>query len=96
MSTDHVHKYNATLIDSHGRCSCGSWARYDRRAKRWGAEYDPRYAKGLETRLRRLKDPGHSYAPILPRESGPRFADYEAATVPDVVEVIDGTRRRPS
>lgn len=59
--TEHEHKFNGTILQGHGRCSCGTWAKWSRSERAYTKVYDGPYAKGLETRLARLRDPDHSY-----------------------------------
>jgi len=74
---EHVHKFNATLVDGHGRCACGAWARRNRIEKCWGGpiQHVPS-VKGLETRLRRLQDPNFEY-PTYPKTSPAVVAEKE-------------------
>lgn len=74
----HIHRYNGTLIRGHGRCSCGSWARYNRKTRTYGTPFGETYAKGLETRARRYHEPSIPYPAaeavaeeLLERESVP-------------------------
>jgi len=76
--SDHVHRYNGTMIRGHGRCSCGAWARYDRKTRSYGAPFGETYTKGLETRVRRYQDHSIPYPhadvvaeDLLARESEP-------------------------
>jgi len=62
---EHEHRFNATIVERAGRCSCGAWARWNRgEFGRWGwgapIKYEP-MIKAMETRLRRAQDPDHAY-----------------------------------
>lgn len=85
----HVHRFNGTLIRYKGRCSCGAWASYHRATN----TYSPCgaiTAKGLETRLRNLRDPDHDPGYDYSREE---HKAPEPETTPDVVQVLAGQRR---
>ena len=77
--SDHVHKFNATLIRGNGRCTCGAWARYDRSTKSYGPPLGSSYSKGLETRLARAKDPNFEYPrdPEFKRSDDHPFTEEE-------------------
>ena len=72
MSDEHEHKFNATIVERAGRCSCGAWARWNRgEFGRWGWGAPIKYApmiKALETRLRNAQDRFHAYSrpPTVP------------------------------
>lgn len=91
--TEHVHKFNGTLLRWRGRCACGVWSSWDRDAKTWGPPYQSeRLMKGLETQLRRFQDPS---VPI-PTDWLPSFEAREpiirqskaSETTPDVVSLM--------
>jgi hypothetical protein len=92
-SEPHVHKFNGTLISGHGRCSCGAWASYQRSTRSYGEPFSGRYAKGLETRLRRLQDPNFEY-PRIPNAVDSTPEEYQPTTTPDIVAVFEGKRKR--
>jgi hypothetical protein len=92
----HVHKFNATLLRRRGRCSCGAWAKWSTRERRWGdpVTHAPR-AKGLETRLRKFHDPNVPYpAEFVPPVERIYPPQREPDTTPDVTQVLAGQRRR--
>jgi len=82
----HEHKFNASLVDGHGRCSCGAWGRYKPRTGAWTEVTHPGQIKGLETRLKRLSAPA-TEEPL--RVSGP-----DAHLVPRQLDE-DGVRDVP-
>lgn len=59
--TDHEHKFNASLVEWHGKCGCGVWGRYSKRYRAWKEVTNPTSIKGLDTRLSRLQDPDYRH-----------------------------------
>ena len=86
--SEHEHKFNATVVDSHGRCSCGAWGRWSRISKTWTAITNAAFAKGLDTRLRRMQDPDFEYPKYPPlTDKKPDTDPYQEGRVRNLVAI---------
>ncbi len=69
----HSHRFNATLINNRGRCKCGAWGRYYKKAG-WTEVTHLGQIKGLETMLKKLADQSEKPV-VVPVRADTSWAD---------------------
>lgn len=95
--SEHTHKFNATIINKRGKCSCGAWGKYVDKA--WVLVTHEPTAKGLDNRLSRYRD----FSTPLPWKSGfteptapaePQPFSFKISDTTDLVEIYGDSSKK--